>query len=338
MFFDEDLISFGNLLNINELSINGRQVTNDDEDDDDLEDYTAAQDDNTDDEDDDIDIDNEDDDDLEDYTADSSYDDDQEDNNDAPAQQTPANDATNDTPPANDDNTNNQNQQSNDNNDSDVDIDADDEVDTDGIAGEGNDMPNPSADLQDALNDRSSDDAGMPPETGGGSAPTTGEGDGDAEVDDLTTASPDEGEDGADDTGDNQEGNDQDPSGAKTDDNTDSDPNSLKSLEKDLFADLTPEQLSIKNTELLQNYIDLYDSLETIFDNVNKIPKTYTNVRAIEFVADKLVELKEMTNQVITTTYVTKTYVENLAVYKQCLLMLQQLNTMLKGLVQHQPK
>ena len=101
---------------------------------------------------------------------------------------------------------------------------------------------------------------------------------------------------------------------------------------------MTPAQLSIKNAELLQNYIDLYDSLNVIFDNINKIPKTYNNTRAIEFVANKIVELKDMVNYIITTTYVTKTYIENLATYKHCLLILQQTNTMLKGLVQKQSK
>ena len=104
-------------------------------------------------------------------------------------------------------------------------------------------------------------------------------------------------------------------------------------MEKDLFADLTPQQLAIKNGELLQNYIDLYDTLDTIFDNVNKIPKTYTNTRVIEFISDQLIELRDMVNTIITTTYTTRTYIENYTKYKQCLLVLQQLNTMLKSLI-----
>ena len=120
--------------------------------------------------------------------------------------------------------------------------------------------------------------------------------------------------------------------------NTNDNQNSLESLEKDLFADLTPEQLAIKDSELLQNYIDLYETVNTILENVNKIPKTYWNTRAIDFIADKLIEMKDMVNMTITTTYSTKTYVENLTTYKQCLLILQQLNTMLKGLVQKSTK
>jgi hypothetical protein len=110
--------------------------------------------------------------------------------------------------------------------------------------------------------------------------------------------------------------------------------NKLSDMEKNLFADLTPQQLAIKNNELLQNYITLYDTIGEIFDNINKIPKTYTNTRPLTFIADQLVELKDMVNYIITTTYITRTYVENMTYYKQSLVILTQLNTMLKELVE----
>ena len=53
----------------------------------------------------------------------------------------------------------------------------------------------------------------------------------------------------------------------------------------------------------------------------------------LEFISNKLVELKDMINAIINVTYSTRTYIENLTNYKQCLLILQQANTMLKGLV-----
>ena len=108
--------------------------------------------------------------------------------------------------------------------------------------------------------------------------------------------------------------------------------NKLSDMEKNLFADLTPQQLAIKNNELLQNYITLYDTIGEIFDNINKIPKTYTNTRPLTFIADQLVELKDMVNYIITTTYITRTYVENMTYYKQSLVILTQLNTMLQEL------
>ena len=122
-----------------------------------------------------------------------------------------------------------------------------------------------------------------------------------------------------------------------TDDNqdTNNDTNgdgSLKSLEKTLFADLTPEQMSIKNSELMQNFIDLHETLNQIFNNINKIPKTYNNTRVLAFISDKILDLKDMIHMTITTTYGTKTYVENLTTYKQSLLILKQIDNMLKEL------
>ena len=108
------------------------------------------------------------------------------------------------------------------------------------------------------------------------------------------------------------------------------DTESLAAMEKNLFADLTPQQLAIKNTELLKNYINLHTTLEDTFTNLNKIHKDYSNGRIIDFIADKIIELKDMVNYIITTTYVTRTYVENLVEYKKCLLIFHQISVMTK--------
>ena len=110
----------------------------------------------------------------------------------------------------------------------------------------------------------------------------------------------------------------------------DEDTQSLESMEKNLFADLTPQQLSIKNTELLQNYINLHSSLESVFSNLNKIDKNYQNSRIIDFIADKVIELKDMVSYIITDVYTARTYVENLVEYKKCLLIFHQISTMCK--------
>ena len=119
-----------------------------------------------------------------------------------------------------------------------------------------------------------------------------------------------------------------------SDENTDTEGgNTLADMEKNLFSDLSPQQLSIKNHELLQNYIELYETINTVFDGINKIPKTFDNARTLSFIADQLVSLKDMVNYIITTTYITRTYVENMAYYKQALVILEQINTMLKSLI-----
>ena len=167
------------------------------------------------------------------------------------------------------------------------------------------------------------------PDDAGGDAPAGGGGDTGGDAD---TA----GEDDAADEGENEDAGNDDNDASNDDESMDDDSaedQSLADMEKNLFSDLSPQQMSIKNAELLQNYINLFESLTATFENINKINKTYSNTRIVEFIADKVVELKDMVNYIITTTYVTKTYVENLTTYKQCLLIMQQINTMLKGLV-----
>ena len=182
------------------------------------------------------------------------------------------------------------------------------------------------------------DEEGDTPE-GGEDAPEGGE------VDDLTNETDDEGnaemdptassEDAGDPTTDGNtdlgNGNSDDPAeglGGSTED-----PNSLKGLERDLFKDLTPEQLSIKNSELMKNYIDLYDTVNGIFDSINHIPKTFENTRILEFVSQAFLELKEQVNMVITTSYATKTYAENYANFQEFLITIEKLNKILKSLI-----
>ena len=109
-------------------------------------------------------------------------------------------------------------------------------------------------------------------------------------------------------------------------------------MEKNLFSDLTTDQMAIKNTELLQNYINLHETLQTIHININNIPKTYENSRIIEYISKKTAELRDMISFIITDTYITKTYVENLVTYRKSLLILSQINAVLKGLIQRPTK
>ena len=103
-------------------------------------------------------------------------------------------------------------------------------------------------------------------------------------------------------------------------------------MEKALFSDLTPEQMSIKNGELMNNYMKLYDIVATTITNINNVRKTYENTRVLDYITTKLIELNDMVNTIITVTYHTKTFAENLSVYKQCLLMLKQIETMISQL------
>lgn len=126
--------------------------------------------------------------------------------------------------------------------------------------------------------------------------------------------------------------------GDSVDDGEAGEPQSLSDLENSLFDGLSPQQLAIKNTELLSNYMELYETLCTLFDDVNKIPKTYNNMRVLEYVTGQLSDTRDKVNYTIINTYITRTYVENLTEYKKFLLILYQINTMLKGIIQKPAK
>ena len=129
----------------------------------------------------------------------------------------------------------------------------------------------------------------------------------------------------------NAEEDDNDSDDDEGEDAEEEDEKSLSAMEKNLFSDLSPAQMAIKSTELIKNYVDLYETLNNIFANINKITKTYNNSRLLDFISDKVVELRDRVNYIITDTYLTRTYVENLVVYTQCLSILHQISTMLKN-------
>lgn len=142
------------------------------------------------------------------------------------------------------------------------------------------------------------------------------------------------------DTGDNadadgtDDGSSDTETGNESDNNDNNDSTDLKGLENDLFKDLTPQQMAIMNTELLQNYTDMYSSLCVIFDDINNIPKSAENTRVLNYISSQTTELKEKVNFIITTTYITRTYAENLVEYKRCLLMMSRINDLLQCLIQ----
>lgn len=70
----------------------------------------------------------------------------------------------------------------------------------------------------------------------------------------------------------------------------------LKELEEELFKDLTPgrnKQVE-KQIELKQQYVVLFDSISDITNRINKITKTTDNNNTIEFIINKMAELKDL--------------------------------------------
>ena len=121
-------------------------------------------------------------------------------------------------------------------------------------------------------------------------------------------------------------------------DDTGADQDKIKQIEDDLFKDLTPEQLAIKNMELKQRYLELYTVINDIIIRVNKIPKRSYNIKVLEFTGLKLVELRDLVQTYLTYTFNTKTYIENTINYQQYLATMSTINSLLREITPKNPE
>ena len=174
-----------------------------------------------------------------------------------------------------------------------------------------------AGDDNDSEEETSTEDTGEDDYTSG--ADTAGDEDSDTsdgeETDDYTAdASGDGSEEESEDT-DTNDGEE------NTDEETEDDSSfeNLKKIESELFSSLTPEQITIKNYELKQNFISLYATIGTTLVRINDISKSDDNIETLKFITDKLLELREMIDFNITTAYDTRTFIENNIIYQQCL-------------------
>lgn len=142
--------------------------------------------------------------------------------------------------------------------------------------------------------------------------------DGSDEGEDSNNFMDDGGEGGSDEGGDEGEA-DSSEGDDGGDEGEDSNNFGIDKIEDELFSTLTPEQRDIKNTELKNQFIDLYSVIGTTLDRINNVSKSNENVEALGFVTQKLLELREMIDYIITKSYATKTYIENNIIYQQCI-------------------
>lgn len=138
--------------------------------------------------------------------------------------------------------------------------------------------------------------------------------DGDVDYTDGADGSDDSESDDAGDTG--EEGEETEGDDEETEENTYED---LRKIEAELFSNLSPEQIDIKNKELKQRFIDIYGTISSVILRINDIPKTDTNVDILQFVTDKLMELKDLVDFTVQKSFDTKTYIENSINYQICL-------------------
>lgn len=132
--------------------------------------------------------------------------------------------------------------------------------------------------------------------------PPEDEGDGNYELDGEEDA-------GEEDTG--EEPTDEEPAEDTSGDNE------LQDKENQLFADMSNVQKSIKDKELVTNYIGLYNLVDSIHEKLERVPKTDETINVVEFTSRKTEEIKMLIQKYVSDTYATKTYLENLTNYYQ---------------------
>lgn len=112
---------------------------------------------------------------------------------------------------------------------------------------------------------------------------------------------PEEGEEGED----GEEGYEDDEYGEEGEEE------SLDSYEKDVFRDLSPEQMIIKNKELKAQFKSLNNIIFDSLEKLNNISHTSYDNTILDFVVRKLVELKDISRDYTVDAFNTKSYIEN---------------------------
>lgn len=135
----------------------------------------------------------------------------------------------------------------------------------------------------------------------------------------------------SDDTNEDETSNEEESEENNTDDTSSQESESeLKSLENDIFKDISPEQMNIKIMELKKQYLEVHVTITDVLTRTNKIPKTSHNMSVLEFIINKLMELKDIVQFYLANTFDTKSYVENMVNYQQYLATLNTINRLLK--------
>ena len=133
------------------------------------------------------------------------------------------------------------------------------------------------------------------------------------------TAGADDGGTGGEEGDDSEEGSSDEEGETGEEGGEDNSFEDLKKIEAELFSSLTPEQIAIKNSELKQRFIDIYETINNTLIRINDVSKSDNNIETLKFVTTKLIELRDMVHFNITTAYQTRTYIENSIIYQQCL-------------------
>ena len=143
---------------------------------------------------------------------------------------------------------------------------------------------------------------GPPPQENDMGQESGGEEEAPPEEDQEGEAPPEEGEEGEG----GEEGYEDDEYGEEEQED-----DSLDSYEQDIFRDLSPEQMIIKNKELKAQFKSLNNIIFDSLEKLNNISHTSYDNTILDFVVRKLVELKDISRDYTVDAFNTKSYIEN---------------------------
>ena len=174
------------------------------------------------------------------------------------------------------------------------------------------------------------DDTDEPDDLGGDDSPDAGGDDGDMEPDDLGDGDGDS--EGGDDTPDAGDGGDM-----GSGDGGSGNPDDIKGLENEIFADLSDEQKAIRTKELKDRFVELYNLTLAFKEKVDYVKKTSDNMQVITRVSKTLDKLSDMIAHYIHKTFNTKSYIENKSDFYYCLWVLDRINELMGTLTPKEP-
>lgn len=109
------------------------------------------------------------------------------------------------------------------------------------------------------------------------------------------------------------------------DDGGDMSDDEIKQLEDELFSKFTSAQIVIMSRTLKKNYNELFIMLDDLVDRINDIPKAMEYIDIIEFISNKLSDLRDMVSDYLYYTFDTKSYTENEIAYKRFIIIANQI-------------
>lgn len=104
----------------------------------------------------------------------------------------------------------------------------------------------------------------------------------------------------------------------------------VKSMENELYEELSPFEISTRNTELKDSYVSLYDFINEFLLRIQDIKKSNTNIKILEYCEDKLISTKSLVYNHIVRNFTTNSYITNQIMYKQYLFIISKISDLMK--------